>query len=92
MILACGLFQAEDNWGSADSGKAFYLPFNRLKEFGWGPVSRRELLSWIILYIRKIYLYDMGTIFTQHLLFPSSYELSFFPLKPQGPTCFFFLA
>ena len=39
---ACGLVWVEDSLGPADSGRAFELPLNCLREFRWGSVPGRD--------------------------------------------------
>lgn len=69
---------------SVGSGRAFHLSHNDLREFREGPEPRRDNFS----YQEDLFARHDKHFFTKHLLFPSSYEFSLFPLKPLTTTLF----
>lgn len=69
---------------SVGSGRAFISPHNGLRESREGPEPRRDNFS----YQEDLFAGHDKHFFTKHLLFPSSYEFSLFPLKPLTTTLF----
>ena len=79
-MLACGLFWAEGNEDTTDSGKLFISPLNCLKTFRKGAYTRKRAIT-----RDNLFAWQGKHLFTKRLLFSSSCELSSLPLKPGPP-------
>lgn len=65
--LACGSFRAEDNQDPVESGKAFYLPNNCLKEFGKGASTGETAISRDNIFIWDTCLHGLANMYSPNI-------------------------
>lgn len=89
VTLTRGLFWTKGNQDPANSGKAFYLLLNCLKETRKGACNQEESYHQrLLFYLRVLCAWQDKNSFTKHLLSSPSCEVPSSPLKPQTPIPF----
>lgn len=87
--LAGGLFSVEGNQNLTDSGKAFYLPLNCLKEFRKGVCTRKRITIKITFSSKNLAVWPGKHFFYQTFALLLILVIAFLPFEAPNPISFF---